>query len=108
MQTMTRKRFQKNDNPYLNQKIMSASPNQLISYVFDAGIAACGRQDRSKATQAVNTLIKALNFDYKEIATTFFNMYRFINRLVVQGRFEEARNILVDLKQTWNTAMNVT
>ena len=35
-------------NPYLTQKITSANPNQLIAYVYDAGVSACLKKDREK------------------------------------------------------------
>lgn len=94
-------------DPYLVQKIMSASPDQLISYIYDAGIAACKRKEREKASKAVLALMKSLNFDYKEIATTFYNVYRYLNRLISKGKFEEAKDVFVDLKQTWSKAMKV-
>ena len=94
-------------NPYLTQKIMSASPEQLISYLYDAAIAACGRDDLQKSSRAVRELISALNFEYKDIAVTFFQVYRYINNLISQRRFEEARQMLTDLKSSWATAMKV-
>jgi len=89
-------------DPYLQQKIMSASPEQLIAYVYDAGLAACMRHEREKASKAVLTLIKALDFNQKEIAVTFYNVYRYLNRLISKGKFDEAKAIFADLKKTWS------
>lgn len=97
----------KNMNPYLIQKVMSASPEQLIAYVYEAGVTACAKGDRAKAINAVSTLIKALNFEHKEIATTFFNVYRYLNRLIYKGKLDEAKIIFSDLKQTWSKAYKV-
>ncbi len=90
------------------QKVMSASPEQLISYIFDAGITACAKKDHAKASKAVNALISALNFDYKEISLTFYHVYRYLNHLVQRGRFDEARGIFMDIKKTWATAMKTS
>lgn len=95
-------------NPYLMQKIMSASPEQLISYILDAGITACAKKDYSNASKAVQALINALNFDYKEISLTFFNVYRYINRLIQKGQFDEAKEMLADIRKTWSTAMKTS
>jgi flagellar protein FliS len=95
-------------NPYLMQKIMSASPEQLISYIYDAGITACSKKDYGKASKAVNALISALNFDYKETSLTFLNVYRHLNHLIQKGQFEAAREIFMDIKKTWTVAMKVT
>ncbi len=94
-------------DPYLEQKILSASPEQLIAYIYDAGIAACMRHEREKASKAVLTLIKSLDFNQKEIAVTFYNVYRYLNRLISKGKFDEAKQIFSDLKQTWSKAMKV-
>ena len=94
-------------NPYLLQKINSANPDQLIAYIYDAAVSACLRKDREKARQAVFILMDALNFDYKEIATTFYNVYRHLNRLISRGKFDEAKVILLDLRKTWANAMQV-
>ncbi len=88
-------------DPYLVQKVMSASPQQLISYIYDAAIVSCGQRDSIKAGKSVRELMKSLNFDYKEVAFTFYNVYRYVNNLIINGNFEDARDILVDLKNTW-------
>ena len=94
-------------DPYLVQKVMSASPEQLISYVYDAAIISCGKRDSIKAGKSVRELMKSLNFEYRAIALTFYNVYRYVNTLIINGKFEDARDILVDLKNTWTSAMNV-
>ena len=103
-----KKQMPKDVDPYLTQKIMSASPDQLISYIFDSGIAACGRKDREKASLAIQTLIKSLNFDYKEVAMSFYNVYRYVNHLIHLGKFDDAKTILVDIKKTWSQAFKVS
>ena len=94
-------------NPYLVQKIMSASPEQLISYVYDAGIKACTIKSGSDALRAVQVLINALDFDQKEMSVTFYNVYRYVNYTISQGDFAEAKKNLEDLKSTWTKAMKV-
>jgi flagellar protein FliS len=94
-------------NPYLQQKIMSASPTQLIAYVYDAGVAACRRQDKNKALRAVSILVQSLNFDYRETARTFSNVYSHLRRLISKGNFQQAESIFADLKSTWAEAFKV-
>jgi len=94
-------------NPYLIQKVMSASPEQLISYVYDAGIKACATENRNDALRAVHVLINALDFDKKEMSITFYNVYRYINYTITRGKFAEAKKNLEELKSTWNQAMKV-
>ncbi len=94
-------------NPYLVQKIMSASKEELISYIYDAAITACAQKDSVKARNALNALIQSLNFDYKETANTFLNVYRYLMNLINQKKFDEARVMFSDLKKTWARAFNL-
>lgn len=91
-------------NPYLVQKIMTASPEQLIGYIYDAGIAACGREDKAKALQAVQELINALNFDYKDVAATFYSIYRYILDQIREKNFQGAKESLTEIKSAWAKA----
>ncbi len=99
--------MKRNMNPYLVQKIMSASKEELIAYIYDYGATACAQNDAVKARKAINNLIKALNFDYKETAETFLNVYRYLNHLINEKRFAEARAIFSELKNTWAKAFNL-
>ncbi len=94
-------------DPYLKQKIMSASPEQLISYIYDVAISSCRREDEIKSTRAINELINALNFDQKEIATRFFQLYRYILNLISKRKFDEAATMLSELRTAWAEAMKV-
>jgi flagellin-specific chaperone FliS len=78
-------------NPYLAQKVMSASPEQLIAYVYDTAIAACARQDRSKALSAIHILINSLRFDDKKVAFTFYNVYKSILDRIYKKRLTKPK-----------------
>lgn len=94
-------------NPYLHQKIMSASPEQLIVYIYDAAITACRRKDRIKATQAINLLINSLNFEHKEIAGIFYRTYSALLNLLGKGRYDEVEASINEIRSTWISAMNL-
>ena len=91
-------------NPYLKQKIMSASPEQLVCYIYDAGITACKKKDTTKAGQAIRELINALNFDYKEMALPLFDLYKYCLNNVNSDNFEHAQEILEGLREAWYEA----
>ena len=103
----TKKKKATTTNPYVVQKVMSASPAQLISYVYDAGIKACALEDRGKALKSIQVLIQSLNYDNKEIAVNFYNVYRYLNYSISNGNFVEAKEIMEDLRSTWSQAMKV-
>ncbi len=94
-------------NPYLVQKIMSASKEELINYIYDAGATACAQKDSVKARNAVNLLIQSLNFDYEETANTFLNVYRYLMHLINQKQFDEARKQFLEIKKTWAKAFKL-
>ncbi len=102
---MTKKK--KKANPYLAQKIMTASPEQLILYIYDASISACGRKNQARAAEAIQELINSLNFKEKKVATTFYNMYQYILNLVHDKNFEEAQVLLREIRSTWAKAMKL-
>ena len=62
-------------NPYLVQKIMTASPEELISYIYEAAIRGCVLKDQSKTLEAIQQLINALNFDAGEVPANFYKVY---------------------------------
>jgi len=99
-----------NANPYLTQKVLTASPEQLIAYVYDAGAVACKQKNSVRARNAVQTLISSSNFDAKEakkISSTFYNVYRYLNYLINQHQYTQAGRIFTDLKNTWSRAFGV-
>ncbi len=96
-------------NPYLVQKILTASSEQLIVYIYDAAIVACVRKEKVKASQAVQELINSLNFDSdKNIAVKFFQLYHYILNQINSNNFNEARELLNELRETWSEAMKIT
>lgn len=96
-------------NPYLVQKILTASSEQLVAYIYDAAIISCARKEKVKASQAVQELINSLNFDSgKNIAVKFFQLYHYILDQINSGNFSEARKLLYDLRKTWSEAMKIT
>ena len=94
-------------DPYLTQKIMSASPEQLIGYVYDAIIVACTKEDRERALRGIQGLISSLNFDYKDLAVPMFQLYQYCLDQIRQGEFVEVKELISGLKAAWSEAMKV-
>ena len=94
-------------NPYLVQKIMTASPEELISYIYEAGIKGCALKDQRRSLEAVQQLINALNFEAGDISTTFYTVYNGIMDHIHKGEYDAAREVLMDLRKTWSQAMNL-
>ena len=92
-------------NKYLLQQVNSASPEKLISLLYDIGSKSCRAKDRQKAAKVLVELIAALNFEYKEIATGFFDLYRYALDEVCKGRFESALIVFEELSDVWKSAV---
>jgi len=98
----------KGPDPYLQQKIMSASPHQLVAYIYDAGIAACIQKDKERALRAVQELINALDFSKEEKVTgTFYQVYRHLMEQLRNDQFDTVRTALSDIRKSWVDAMKV-
>jgi len=99
---------ERNLNPYLQQKILTASPEQLVAYTYDIAITACAQANAIKATEAIHVLVKSLRLDHKEIAGTFYRIYNIILSKIHRKQYEEARQLLLELRTTWAQAMRVS
>jgi len=96
-----------NRDPYLKQKIFSASSEQLVSYIYDAIIAACHRKDQGRALRGLMGLVTALNFDYKEVAVPLYQLYQYCLERARKRKFDEVEELIGGLKSAWAEAMNV-
>ncbi len=91
---------------YQQQAVASASPEQLIAKLYDLGIGACHRQDRSKLRAVLKELIASLNFEKGgEIAQGLYNIYEFCLRESVTGDLEIVIELLSELRDVWNQAV---
>lgn len=90
---------------YQRQAIMNASPLKLVVKMYDLLIQATYRQEDKKVREILSGLIQGLNFDY-EPAGQLFELYRYCQDLSRKQRFEEIREILEPLRDTWEEVSN--
>ena len=93
-------------DPYLKQKVLSASPQQLIVYLYDLGIASCNNKNKVKLIRVITHLKESLSFEDKteKISLTFQSVYDHLLFLVRNDKFEDAKNIFFEIKKTWKQA----
>ena len=105
------KNYMQYQDQYLEQKILSATPKQLIAYIYDAAIVSCTKRDIEKTTAAIGILINSLNFDDNEdvqdISLKFIQYYEYILDLVRKNKFDEARDNLKEIRDAWVKSMKV-
>lgn len=116
---------QKQANPYLQSKVMTASPQELVAMLYDGALRfinqsaeAIEAKDMEKAhttniraQNIVLELMGGLKQEY-EIAEDFFRMYEFIHFHLIEANTEkstdklkEAADLLRELRDTWKQVM---
>ena len=90
---------------YQRQAIMNASPLKLVVKMYDLLIQATYREEDKKVREILSGLIQGLNFDY-EPAGQLFELYRYCQDLSRKQRYEEIREILIPLRDTWEEVSN--
>jgi len=95
--------FKGRQNPYLVQKIQTASKEKLILMLFELGGQSCANRNREKAGRVLTELIAALDFDHDVMAIAFFEIYRYALDQVQHNHFQMAGEIFGQLAEVWKT-----
>ncbi len=85
---------------YQRQEILSASPEALVTKLYDYAIQACHRKDDERVVEVLSTLIKGLNYDY-ELSGSLFELYKYCQKQARVGKFDEVYNLLKDIRDAW-------
>ncbi|MCG8372578.1 MAG: flagellar protein FliS [Balneolales bacterium] len=91
---------------YQRQAILNDSPLKLVVKMYDLLIQATYREDEKKVREILSGLIHGLNFDY-EPAGQLFELYRFCQELARKEKYEDIREILTPLRDTWEEVSNM-
>ncbi|HTO93600.1 MAG TPA: hypothetical protein VMM80_04485 [Bacteroidota bacterium] len=92
---------------YRREEFMHLTPEQVIYKVMSLGVQGCRKQDRTQAVRAVNALILALDFKYREVAMGLFRLYDYTKTCIYDRRFDEALEILEGLRGSWAEAFHI-
>jgi len=98
---------------YQQQAVKNASPLQLVVKMYDLLIQATYREDGQatyredgqKAKEILSTLIAGLNFDH-EPADQLFAIYRYCQDLARKNEFEQIREVMEPIRETWDEVAN--
>ncbi|MBP2636924.1 MAG: fliS [Firmicutes bacterium] len=114
-------------NVYKNQQIMTASPEELILMLYNGAIRFIsesiqgleqGNLEKAnnanlRAQNIVKEFVCALDMQY-EIAQGYYKLYDYIEYRLIQAnikkdksQLEEAKTLLLDLRDTWVQAMKI-
>ena len=92
---------------YRREEFMHLTPEQIIYKVMSLGVQGCRKQDRTQAVRAVNALILALDFKYRDVAMGLFRLYDYTKSCIYARRFGEALEILEGLRGSWAEAFHI-
>jgi len=90
---------------YQQQAVKNASPLQLVEKMYDLLIQATYREDGQKVKEILSTLIAGLNFDH-EPADQLFAIYRYCQDLARKKEFEQIREVMEPIRETWDQVAN--
>jgi len=86
---------------YIEQEVLSWSREKIILKMYDLFIVSCKRKDVQKMSKVLIELMGSLNFEYEEISTRLYRLYEYCQRCIFQKKFDEALNIIQELRDTW-------
>jgi flagellin-specific chaperone FliS len=90
---------------YMSVQVASNDPGELILLAYSAAIQGCEQRDMRRAGDAVCELMNGLDFTYQEIAGNLIVTYDWIFRLIKEGKFDEAKQFLTELREAWAKAL---
>ena len=91
---------------YLRNSVTTADPRKQILLVYDRAIAGCCQQDLEIAGRALAELVNSLNMDAGPISGSLLAVYQYCGELARSGQYEEAANILQELREAWAAVGN--
>lgn len=92
---------------YIEQEVLSWSKEKIILKMYDLFIVSCKRQDVQKMSKVLIELMGALNFEIEETSTRLYRLYEYCQRCIFQKKFDEALNIIQELRDTWAKAFDL-
>ena len=91
---------------YRTNQVMAASPGQLVLLLYDHVIRCLANEDMRGASKGLVELMGSLDLDYQEVSGRLFSLYEYCLDLVKKSEYEQASNILTEMRQLWATAID--
>lgn len=92
---------------YQREQYLNLSPVEVIKKLYDVAILGCKKRDRVLANNAVTELIVGLNFEYQDISLGLYRLYQYVKYCLRQEKYDEAENVLSELRATWMQAFHL-
>lgn len=89
---------------YQQNSVSIANLVKLILMIYDRAITGCRRRDPEMVGRTITELINGLNMDAGIISWNLLAIYQYCSGLARRGQYDEAADILQDLRDTWAAA----
>ena len=93
---------------YLEQEVLLWSPEKITLKTFDLFVLSAKKRDSRRMNRILTELIGALNFEVGDLSQRLFRLYEYCQRCVSMQRYDEAADIISELRNTWQTTFNIT
>jgi len=75
---------------------------QVVMQLYELGVRSCELRDKEKTIRVVKELIAALDFNYPEVANTFYQLYLFVLKMLEEEDYGSALGVLTEIRDTWD------
>jgi len=89
---------------YQQNSVNTADPIRLVVMAYNAAIAGCRQHNLERMNRAIKELINGLSMDIAPLAGNLLGLYNYCGELARKKKFDEAANILQELRDAWATA----
>lgn len=79
---------------------MGASPEALVTKMYDFAIQACYQKDEKRLIDILSALTTSLNLDY-ELASSLYQLYKYCQQQAREHNFEEVIELLKGVRDIW-------
>jgi len=94
--------YQKNAKRFIEEKIKTATPKELLIMVFDYTLSALKKGDTVSARKGIRELIDSLDFEKGgEIARNLVALYEYCLRQIHSGNLQEAYDIIKEIRDAY-------
>lgn len=92
---------------YLEQEILLWSPEKITLKTFELFIVSAKRHDARRLNRILAELMGALNYEAGDLPHRLNRIYEYCQRCVSHQRYDEAAEIISELKDTWEKTFNL-
>ena len=92
---------------YMEQEVLLWSPEKITLKTFELFIVSAKRRDARRLNRILAELMGALNYDAGDLPHRLNRIYEYCQKCVAHQRYDEAAQIISELRDTWEKTFNL-